>query len=280
MKPRPPSRLVAFPIELVLAGFWCVLARARPHQVGEIRLPSDEMPAALSLEPVGAFDAIEYLEALDNLENRSAFGVFGATESPYYRHSAFLTGETKLYLVLTSYGLSLGDAARVLLDGKKMEYAVRRGFLQMRLSAQEYERTRTEMLTAWGVASRKGAILWPLTSQTVSKRVGDGSWSKALAALGLEVAPIGRTRGASTYTDGQFLAALHGFIADCEGQELNPTYLRYIEWAKARRRESEPVPAAATMRQHFGSWANALDYAREHEFEAEQLQADKDKPGE
>lgn len=261
---RPAPRSAAFPIELVLAGFWCVLARARPHQVAEIRLPKDGVHSMGALEPMGAFDAIDFLEALDYLENRSAFGMFGSTDSPY-RHSAFLTGETQLYTVLTSYGLSLGEAARVLLDGKKMEYAVTKGFLQLRLSTQEYERTRSEMLTAWGAASRKGVILWPPTSQTVSKRLGDGSWSKALASLGLEVAPIGRTRGASTYSDSQFLAALHGFIAECEAGDLNPTYLRYVEWAKTRRGTQEPVPAAATMRQHFGSWGNALAYAREHQ---------------
>lgn len=238
-----------------------MLARARPHQVAEIRLLTLQGNLIGFSEPLGAFDAINFLESLDNLENRSAFGSFGSVDSPY-RHSAFLKGETQLYTVLTGYGLSLGDAARVLLDGKIMEYAVRKGFLQMRLSAQEYERTRAEMLTAWGVSSSKGASLWPPTSQTVSKRVGDGSWSKALASLGLEVAPIGRTRGASTYSNEQFLAALHGFIADCEAKGVNPTYLRYVEWSRVQRKEHRSVPAAATMRQHFGSWAKALEYAR------------------
>ncbi len=133
------------------------------------------------------------------------------------------------------------------------------------ISASEFERTRRGILDAWGQASAKGRSLWPPTSRTVATRLGNGHWNEALAGLGLTTSALGRSRGASTFGEQDFLEALRAYIDDRTRTRQSVSFAGYEAWAGERRSSGVRIPAAATIRQRFGSWSRALACVRDAE---------------
>ncbi|WP_099332358.1 hypothetical protein [Actinomyces minihominis] len=136
-----------------------------------------------------------------------------------------------------------------------------RGGRSVKISSAAYERTRIEIAAKNQVQLTAGQAAWPPGNQTVAARFGGGSWSEALGHFGVAPSGGGRTRGRNTLPDEDFTRALRAFQAHCEEQGSALTHAGYGRWVKEERAEGRPRPAAATMRQRFGTWAGALEAA-------------------
>ncbi len=121
------------------------------------------------------------------------------------------------------------------------------------LTAAKYEKQRTAALAHLGVASIKGASVWPPTSQTAVQRFG--SWNDALKAAGLATSSSGRARGQLRFDEAAYDKAIAMFVADCDDRDLGATYKAYGEYAAEHKGE---VPSAAAVRKFYGSWNAAL----------------------
>lgn len=121
------------------------------------------------------------------------------------------------------------------------------------LTAAKYEKQRTAVLSELGIASAKGASVWPPTSQTAVQRFG--SWNEALKTAGLATSSVGRARGQLRFDAGAYEKAIAEFVADCESRGVGATYKAYGEYAAEHKGQ---VPSAAAVRKFYGSWSKAL----------------------
>lgn len=121
------------------------------------------------------------------------------------------------------------------------------------LTAVRYEKQRTAVLAELGIASIKGASVWPPTSQTAVQRFG--SWNEALRAAGLATSTVGRARGQLRFDAASYEKTIATFIADCQSRGVGATYKEYGAYAAERKGQ---VPSAAAVRKFYGSWSKAL----------------------
>lgn len=127
------------------------------------------------------------------------------------------------------------------------------------LSVSQCNRERDALLKRWNLASTKGALLWPPSSQTISARLGGGSWSRATARLGFRANSRGRARGSGRFTSESMAVVLREFIAECERNQVEPTLQGYGKWSKGQRATGrDDVASVATLRQRYGTWSAVL----------------------
>lgn len=131
---------------------------------------------------------------------------------------------------------------------------------QKSLSATQYDKARAEYLEEHRIAARTGVSVWPPTSQTLMKRLGNGSWAAAMAALGL-TANSGRSRGSGSFSADDYRDAIVRFLsaaADVADTTVtSDSFAQYTTWAKAQTASGTKRPSGAAIRQHFGSWETA-----------------------
>ncbi len=151
-------------------------------------------------------------------------------------------------------------ADRLLRRALNLRNEVRRG-RSVKISSAAYERTRLEIAAKNQVQLTAGQAAWPPGNQTVAARFGGGSWAEALGHFGVAPSGSGRTRGRNTLPDEDFTSALRAFRSHCEDTGTTLTHAGYGRWVKEERAAGRPRPAAATMRQRFGTWAGALTAA-------------------
>lgn len=131
--------------------------------------------------------------------------------------------------------------------------SVRTSAGELTLTAAKYEKQRTAVLSELGLASTKGASVWPPTSQTAVQRFD--SWNEALKTAGLATSSVGRARGQLRFDTAAYEKAIAEFVADCESRGVGATYKGYGEYAVEHKGE---VPSAAAVRKFYGSWNKAL----------------------
>lgn len=128
------------------------------------------------------------------------------------------------------------------------------------ISAAQYDAARSAYLEERGIVARVGVAVWPPTSQTIRQRLGGGSWARAAEALGL-TANAGRSRGAGSFSDDDYRAAVAAFLAaaadDGRPDVASASFTAYGAWVKSESDAGRTAPSGAAMRQHFGSWAAA-----------------------
>lgn len=131
------------------------------------------------------------------------------------------------------------------------------------LSVARYDAARREYLQQHGEASRAGVAVWPPTSQTLMKQLGDGSWAQAMASLGLEVAQ-GRARGAGRFDDAAYRATVRNFLdaVAVAGSGASASFAAFTAWLAEQKAAGQVHPSAAAVRKHFGSWEEAKTAAQ------------------
>lgn len=124
---------------------------------------------------------------------------------------------------------------------------------QLHLPAQRYDRMRTRLLDDLEIPHGPGKHAWPPSSQTVMKRL-DRSWNEVLKLVGLD--PITRRSAPRRrYEAEDYQDAISSFHAWAQQTGNDPSYASYQRWL-----EDEKVrrPSGASVRQHYGSWADAI----------------------
>lgn len=141
-------------------------------------------------------------------------------------------------------------ARRVLAAGTAAEF-----------SAEAYDRARQAVIAGEHSAGLPGHRIWPPTSQTVRRTLGEGYWNSALRAVGLPVSGRGRARGASRYTEDDYCTAVRDFLAAAERAGTPTSFTAYQHWARAQSTAGTPRPSGAGLRAHYGGWQSAKDAA-------------------
>lgn len=134
------------------------------------------------------------------------------------------------------------------------------------ISAQRYERMRTDFLATHGIKAGKGRNIWPVGSTTILKRAG-GSWSSALTSAGLaaSTAPRASGFGRAKFTPEQFAAAVRDFVAEAAVQATSTSYQNYVDWRKQQRDAGrDDLPSGPSLRNTYGSWSAALKEVESH----------------
>lgn len=122
-----------------------------------------------------------------------------------------------------------------------------------RITSQRYDALRAEILKDLNLTGGRGRQTWPPTSQTIMKRF-DGYWNNAMTAIGLKGAS-GRRRGGLRYSDEDYREAIRLYHQAVSEQRKHPSYSGYQTWLST---QDKTYPSGASIRQHFGTWADAI----------------------
>jgi hypothetical protein len=124
------------------------------------------------------------------------------------------------------------------------------------ITGARYQELRDELVVALGLVSRQGAFPWPPTRQTVMKRFG--GWNEALEAMGIGTTKQGRSKGLLKFTREDYDDAVSDFCFHATAAETNATYAAYDEWVKQELAAGRSRPSGASVRNIYGTWADAL----------------------
>ncbi|MCT2242669.1 TY-Chap domain-containing protein [Rothia kristinae] len=118
---------------------------------------------------------------------------------------------------------------------------------------------------------------WPVSDALIRERIGEGSWTRALLAVGMS--PEERYAADGTdlipeYTEARFRSAMADFFTFCIRTDRIPHALLYGRWAASGSRSRVPRPNLATVRHQFGSWSQAIAHGRELINSSDPAQAD------
>lgn len=125
------------------------------------------------------------------------------------------------------------------------------------MTAKQYDEARAKIVDNPSAKSGENtpAFAWPPTSQTVTKRFG-GYWNDALSAAGFAVRR-GRKRGSLKFTDQDYQTAMREYVLWSRGAGKKPHFGGYSEWLEDTGNQGL-FPSGAAIRQHYGSWSQAL----------------------
>jgi hypothetical protein len=124
------------------------------------------------------------------------------------------------------------------------------------ITGKRYQELREELVVALGLVSRQGAFPWPPTRQTVTKRFG--GWNEALEAMGIGTTKQGRSKGLLKFTREEYDDAVGDFRFYAKAAETNATYAAYDDWVKHELAAGRSRPSGASVRNIYGTWADAL----------------------
>ncbi|WP_182353043.1 5'-methylthioadenosine/S-adenosylhomocysteine nucleosidase [Flaviflexus huanghaiensis] len=161
----------------------------------------------------------------------------------------------------TDLNLDLSDLSRDLHDEQVRSFAeliaAGKQFVadnpSARITSQRYDTLRAEILEDLNLVGGRGRQTWPPTSQTIMKRF-DGYWNNAMTAIGL-TGGSGRRRGGLRYSDEDYREAIRLYHEAMSAERRNPSYSGYQQWLSS---QDKPYPSGASIRQHFGTWADAI----------------------
>jgi hypothetical protein len=106
----------------------------------------------------------------------------------------------------------------------------------------------------------EGEGTWPPTAQEVAERLGEGSWDRALLAVGLR--PLSREiEHDPEFSEARFRSIIADFLAYCVRNDRQPQAIFYGRWSTMA--EGVQRPTLASIRHRYGSWLRALSRGRE-----------------
>jgi hypothetical protein len=129
------------------------------------------------------------------------------------------------------------------------------------ITGARYQELRDELVVAFGLVSRQGAFPWPPTRQTVMKRFG--GWNEALEAMGIGTTKQGRSKGLLKFTREDYDDAVRDYCFHASAAETNATFAGYDEWVKQELTAGRSRPSGASVRNIYGTWANAIRSVQE-----------------
>ena len=167
--------------------------------------------------------------------------------------SEFLEIQTKIQNILKSQQSQKQNIREILMFTKAgMRLIQEQPWI--RLTTDQYDQVRLENQDLYGAKSSELPAIWPPSAQTVSKVLGQGTWNNAMQAIGISINK-GKPVGFGKYSEADFNRAITDFVLICGRNATYPSNYLYEEW---RANSSWGYPSVGAIRNHFGSWVNAL----------------------
>jgi hypothetical protein len=129
------------------------------------------------------------------------------------------------------------------------------------ITGARYQELREALVVALGLVSRQGAFPWPPTRQTVMKRFG--GWNEALEAMGIGTTKQGRSKGLLKFTHEDYDGAVRDYCVYASAVAAKATYSGYDVWVKQEIAAGHERPSGASVRNIYGTWADAVRSAQE-----------------
>lgn len=129
------------------------------------------------------------------------------------------------------------------------------------ITGNRYGQLRDELVIALGLVSRQGSFPWPPTRQTVMKRFC--GWNEALEEMGIGTTTQGRPKGLLKFTREDYANAVRDYCFSATVAEFNATYAAYEDWVKQEVAMGRPRPSGASVRNVYGTWADAVRSVQE-----------------
>lgn len=127
------------------------------------------------------------------------------------------------------------------------------------LAHKDFEQVREDFINEHDIESGKGAMIWPVTRQTVMKRLGSGSWTDALAAMGVKSSIRGgRPKGQLIFSAADYAASIRDYLAFAQVSGKNVTFSGYEQWVVSEKASHRLRPSGASVRNIFGGWLPAV----------------------
>jgi len=142
--------------------------------------------------------------------------------------------------------LSIAAARRHLIDAPDMT-----------ISKKKYDEQRTSALEHLGLTGGQGSLVWPPTSQTVMKRLGNGYWKDALASVGITALNRGRSRGLIVFEESDYRGAIIDFLQHCGATGSPESFDSFEAWVSNEDRLGRQRPSGPAVRNFYQSWTNA-----------------------
>jgi hypothetical protein len=163
---------------------------------------------------------------------------------------------TEVAEALATLGVDPGGSREVLLSVA----AARRQLIatpDLTISKKRYDEQRNAALADLGLIGGRGSMVWPPTSQTVTKRLGGGYWKDALASIGITASGLGRARGLIVFEESDYEGAITDFLHHCAATGSPESFDSFETWVLNEERLSRQRPSGPAVRNYYQSWTNA-----------------------
>ena len=158
-------------------------------------------------------------------------------------------------LVTVKDGDAADEVIATVAAGKKLVETVDKS--ESTITKLQFDKVREEFIEAWGHGDTVNNRLWPTTSQTVMKRLGDGFWTQALEKCGVESGSALREYS-RTYDEQDMWDAVDEFYKYCVSSGVHFVAGNYDDWANQAREDNPGTnyPSLATLRNRLGKWSS------------------------
>lgn len=130
---------------------------------------------------------------------------------------------------------------------------------EIHLAHKDFEQVREDFINEHGIEAGKGAMIWPVTRQTVMKRFGSGSWTDALATMGVQSSIRGgRAKGQLIFSAADYAASIRDYLAFAQVSGKNVTFAGYEKWVVGEKASHRLRPSGASVRNIYGGWLLAV----------------------
>jgi hypothetical protein len=162
----------------------------------------------------------------------------------------------ELTAALTSLGITPTKAASIVTLASNARTRAETP-IGVSMTKARYDELRSVVLADLGLTSGQGTTPWPPTSQTVTKRLGEGRWSTAMNSIGVQHGDRGRSPGLILFEENDYADALTDFLAETTTTHVPATYVGYEAFVEREARAGRRRPSGPSVRLFYGSWNGA-----------------------
>lgn len=130
-------------------------------------------------------------------------------------------------------------------------YAIHKIEPNLRISGENLEQFRAAVINRSSLVFDKN-ILWPPTKQTISAKLGNGTWNTALGSLGFPTTGRSIDTYSHKYKKSDFAEAVSEFTIYCAEYECHPSMGNFDTW---HRIYGGSLPNSDQLRKHYKNWS-------------------------
>ena len=133
-------------------------------------------------------------------------------------------------------------------------YALHKIEPSLRISGENLEDFRAVVISR-SKSMIDGNLLWPPSKQTISAKLGEGTWNAALASLGFVTTGRSIDTYSHKYKKSDFAEAISEFTLHCAEMGKHPSIGNYDIWHSVY---GGTLPNSDQVRKHYKNWSEVV----------------------